>query len=63
VVLTIFLFAVAFQFAFRPTSPEMRIEATVVIFTGLIVGVCTTAILSRINKNTKDILQAILTRR
>jgi len=63
VILTIFLFAAALQFAFRPSSPELKIEATIVIFVGLIAGVCTTKILYLINKNTKDILQAISNRR
>jgi hypothetical protein len=60
---TIFLAAFAFWFAFRPTSPEMKIESTVMIFVGLTAAVCTSKILGRINKNTKDILQAISARR
>jgi len=62
-IISILLIGAALQFAFRPTSPELKIEATIIIFVGLIAGTCTTKILSLINKNTKDILQAISTRR
>ena len=62
-VATLFIIAFALQFAFRPTSSEMRIEATIMIFVGLVAVICTTRILSRVNKNTKDILQAMLARR
>ena len=58
-VFTVFAFAGAFQFAFRDTSPEMKIEATVLIGVGPVVGLCTTKIMSQSNKNTKDVLQAI----
>ena len=49
----------AFAFAFRPTSPEMRVEATLFIGIGLALAVCTAKITSLINKNTKTVLQAI----
>jgi FtsH-binding integral membrane protein len=57
------LFAVAFWFAFRPSGPELKIQIPIIMFVGVIVGFCTTKILVLINKNTKDILQAISARR
>jgi hypothetical protein len=59
IAMTGFLFVAAFWLAFKPTSPEMKIECTVIIFVGLISGVCTMKILALINKNTKAILGAI----
>lgn len=58
-VVKILAFGAAFWLAFRPSSPEMNIECTIIIFVGLICAICTSKILSVINKNTKDILQAI----
>ncbi len=48
----------ALWLAFSPSRPELGLE-TVVIAVGLIVGVCTTKIMSLINRNTKAVLQAI----
>jgi len=59
IVTSIFLMAAALWFAFKPSGPELRIEATIIIFVGLVGATCTTKILYRLNKNTKDILQAI----
>jgi hypothetical protein len=62
IVASVFLIGAALWLAFRPSSSELNIECTVIIFVGLIAATCTTKILSRMNQNTKDILQAISNR-
>lgn len=62
-VVRILAFGAAFWLAFRPSSKELGIECTIIIFVGLIAAICTSKILSAINKNTKDILQAIISER
>ena len=59
IVASVLIVLAAVGFAFRPTSPEMRVEATLFIGIGLGLAVCTAKIMSLINKNTKDVLHAI----
>jgi FtsH-binding integral membrane protein len=57
--MTVVAFIAAFSFAFRPTSPELKIECTILIGLSLVTMICTTKILARIDKNTFAVLQAI----
>ena len=59
IVASVLMLLAAFGFAFRPTSPEMRVEATLFIGIGLALAVCTAKIMMLINKNTKAVLHAI----
>jgi multidrug transporter EmrE-like cation transporter len=59
VLVTVIAFAFSFWLASRPSSPEMGVECVVLIGVGLMLAVCTSKILSLINKNTRAILQAI----
>jgi len=63
IVTSVLLASAAVWLAFKPSSPELGVECTVIIFVMLTAAVCTTKILTRINRNTKDILQAISNRR
>ena len=56
---TVVAFAAAFWLAVRPSGPEMGVECVILIGVGLMLAVCTSKILSLINKNTRAILQAI----
>jgi len=53
----------AVWFAFRPPSPELRVEATVIIVIGAMIAAVTAKIRSLIQRNTNLILQAIAARR
>ena len=53
----------AVWFAFRPPSPELRVEATVVIVIGAMIAAATAKIRSLIQRNTNLVLQAIAARR
>ena len=60
IAITVFAFIAAFWLAMRQPSAELGVECTIIIFVGLMLGVCTAAkMMSLINKNTKTILQAI----
>jgi hypothetical protein len=56
---TVIAFAAAFWWASRPPHPEVNVESVILIGVGLMLAVCTSKILSLINKNTRAILQAI----
>lgn len=58
-VVTVLAFAVAFWWASRPPRPEVNLECVILIGIGLMLAVCTSKILSLVNKNTRAILQAI----
>jgi len=53
----------AVWFAFRPPSPELRVEATVIIVIGAMIAAATAKIRSLIQRNTNLVLQAIAARR
>jgi hypothetical protein len=57
--ITCLLFVFALWFAFKPSGPEMRVEAVVIMAIAVICGTCTAKIAALVNKNTKDILLAI----
>ena len=52
--------AAAFAFAFRASGPDLNIECTVLIGVALIAAICTARIMSLMNKNTKEILRAVV---
>src|SRR5262252_10129687 len=49
----------AVWFAFRPPSPELRVEATVIIVIGAMIAAVTAKIRSLIQGNTRLVLQAL----
>ena len=53
----------AVWFAFRPPSPELRVEATVIVVIGAMIAAATAKIRSAIQRNTMVILQAIAAKR
>jgi hypothetical protein len=53
----------AVWFAFRPPSPELRVEATVLIVIGAFIGAATAKICALIQRNTNLVLHAIAARR
>jgi hypothetical protein len=53
----------AVWFAFRPPSPELRVEATVIVVIGAMIAAATAKIRSLIQRNTMVVLQAIAVRR
>jgi len=53
----------AVWFAFRPPSPELRVEATVLVVVGAMIAAATAKIRSLIQRNTSIVLQAIATLR
>jgi len=53
----------AVWFAFRPPSPELRVEATVIVVIGAMIAAATAKIRSLIQRNTNVVLQAIAARR
>jgi hypothetical protein len=53
----------AVWFAFRPPSPELRVEATIIIVIGAMIAAATAKIRSSIQRNTNLVLQAIAARR
>lgn len=59
IVVTVLAFTAAFWLAFQRPSAELNVACTVVIVLGMALAVCTTKILSLINKNTTILLQAI----
>ena len=52
-------FAAAIWFAFRPPSPQLGVEATIIIVIGAIIVAATAKIKSAIQRNTNLILQAL----
>ena len=58
-VTTVAAFAAAGWFAFRPPSPELRIEATILVVSGAMLAAVTAKIRSQIQRNTNLILQVI----
>jgi FtsH-binding integral membrane protein len=58
-VITVLAFAAAFWLAFKKSGPELQMECTLIIVLGLAMGVCTSKIMSLIDKRTRTILQAI----
>ena len=59
IAITVLAFAAALWLALQRPSREPNGEYDVMIFVGLVAGVCTAKIMSLINKNTKAVLQAI----
>jgi hypothetical protein len=60
VVVTVLAFGAAFWLlGSKGPSSELNIECTILIMVGMMLAVCTTKILSSINRNTKAVLQAI----
>jgi len=53
----------AVWFAFRPPSPELGIEATIIVVTGAMIAAATAKIRSLIQRNTMVVLQAIAAKR
>src|SRR5262245_18408544 len=53
----------AIWFAFRPPSPELRIEATILVVLGAMLAAVTAKIRALIQRNTTLILQAIAAER
>jgi len=53
----------AVWFAFRPPSPELHVEATVIIVIGAMIAAATAKIRSLIQRNTNLVLQAIAAQR
>ena len=51
--------AAAIWFAFRPSSPELRVEATIVIVIGAMIAAVTAKLRSLIQSNTRLVLQAL----
>jgi len=62
IVATIAAFSAALWFAFRPPSPELRIEATILVVMGAMLAAVTAKIRALISRNTNLVLQAIATR-
>jgi len=61
-VATIAAFSAAGWFAFRPPSPELRIEATILVVMGAMLAAVTAKLRSLIQRNTNVILQVIAAR-
>ena len=59
IVTTTVLVAAATWFASRPPGPELRIEVTILIMVGAMIGVVTAKLRSLIQRNTMLVLQAI----
>jgi len=59
IVATVLLIALAVWLAFQPSPLPNNGAYTVMIFVGVSLAVCTTKILSLINKNTRSVLRAI----
>ena len=59
IVATVLTFGAAIWLTERSPSPELKLEATILIGVGLIAAVCITKIMTLINRNTKSVLQAI----
>src|SRR5262245_1559279 len=59
VVATAAAFSAAIWFAFRPPSPELRIEATILVVLGAMLAAVTAKLRSLIQHNTRLILQAV----
>jgi len=55
--------AAAIWFAFRPSSPELRVEATIIIVLGAIMAAVTAKLRFLIQSNTRLLLQALAARR
>ena len=53
----------AIWFAFRPSSPELRVEATILIVVGAMLAAVTAKIRSLLQRNTSLVLQAIAAQR
>ena len=53
----------AIWFAFRPPSPQLGMEATIIIVIGAMIGAATAKIRSLIQCNTSVVLQAIAAQR
>ena len=56
-------FSAAIWFAFRPPSPELRVEATILVVMGAMLAAVTAKIRWWIHRNTSLILQAIAAQR
>ena len=63
VVATAAAVSAAVWFAFRPPSPELRVEATVIIVIGAMIAAVTAKIRSLIQRNTNLVLQAMAAQR
>ncbi|HEX4748369.1 MAG TPA: hypothetical protein VH302_02405 [Bryobacteraceae bacterium] len=59
IVVSVLAFAFAGWLAGRSPSSELKIECTLIIMGGLIAAICTTKIMSLVNRNTRTILQAM----
>ncbi len=59
IVATVLAFVAAILLTERSPSPELKLEVTILIGVGLIAAVCTSKIMTLINRNTKSLLQAI----
>jgi hypothetical protein len=59
VVATAGAIAAAIWFAFRPSSPELRVEATIIVVIGAIIAAVTAKLRSLIQRNTRLVLQAL----
>jgi flagellar basal body-associated protein FliL len=53
----------AVWFAFRPPSPELRIEATTIVVIGAMLGAVNAKLRSLMQHNTRQVLQALATLR
>jgi hypothetical protein len=51
--------AAAIWFAFRPSSPELRMEATIIVVIGAMLAAITAKLRSLIQHNTRLLLQAL----
>ena len=63
IVATAIAFTAAGWFAFRPPSPELHVEATVIVVIGAMIVAATAKLRSLIQRNTNLVLQAIASRR
>ena len=59
VVATAAAFSAAIWFAFRPPSPELRVEATICVLLGSMLAAATAKLRSLIQHNTRLVLQAL----
>ena len=59
IVATGFAVGAAIWFAFRPPSPQLGVEATIIIVVGAMIGAATAKIRSLIQRNTSLVLQAL----
>ena len=59
VVATAGAFSAAFWFAFRPPSPEVHVEATIIIVIGSMIALVNAKLRSLIQRNTRLVLQAL----